>query len=69
MLINAEVDILACELEIFSLKIGKNLGFLALGMAWFTCTSYIRKKNPLCRKYIAWDLPIFKIAQDAIIYY
>jgi hypothetical protein len=36
---------LACGLGIFSLKIGKNLGFLALGMVPFTGTSYIRKKN------------------------
>jgi hypothetical protein len=45
MFISAEVDFLACELGIFSLKIGKNLGFLALGMVPFTGTSYIRKKN------------------------
>jgi hypothetical protein len=48
MLISAAVDILACELGIFNLKIGKNMGFLALGMVPFTVTSYIRgKKNPL----------------------
>jgi hypothetical protein len=45
MLISEEVDILACELGMFSLKIGKNLGFLALGMVPFIGTSYIRKKN------------------------
>jgi hypothetical protein len=45
MLISAEVDILACGLGIFSLKIGKNLGVLALGMVPFTGTSYIRKKT------------------------
>jgi hypothetical protein len=45
MLISAEVDILGCELGIFSLKIGKNLGFLALGMVPFTGTSYIREKK------------------------
>jgi hypothetical protein len=45
MLISAEVDILGCELGIFSFKTGKNLGFLALGMVPFTGTSYIRKKN------------------------
>jgi hypothetical protein len=31
--------ILACELGIFNLKIGKNLGFLVLGMVPFTGTS------------------------------
>jgi hypothetical protein len=45
MLISVEVDILACEMGIFSLKTGKNLGFLALGMVPFTGTSYITKKN------------------------
>jgi hypothetical protein len=45
MLIIVAVDILAYELGIFNLKIGKNLGFLALGMVPFTGTSYIRKKN------------------------
>jgi hypothetical protein len=45
MLISVAVDILACELGIFNLKIGKNLGFLALGMVLFTSTSYIRNKN------------------------
>jgi hypothetical protein len=45
MFTSAEVDILACELGISSLKIGKNLGFLVLGMVPFTGTSYIRKKN------------------------
>jgi hypothetical protein len=45
MLISVAVNILACELGIFSLKIGKNLGFLALGMVLFTGTSYIREKN------------------------
>jgi hypothetical protein len=45
MLISAAVNILACELGIFSLEIGKNLGFLALGMVPFTGTSYIRKKK------------------------
>jgi hypothetical protein len=45
MLISAAVDILAYELGIFSLKIGKNLGVLALGMVPFTGTSYIREKN------------------------
>jgi hypothetical protein len=45
MLISATVDILACELGIFSLKIGKKQGFLVLGMVPFTGTSYIRKKN------------------------
>jgi hypothetical protein len=47
MLISVAVDILACELGIFNLKIGKNLGFLALGMVPFTGTSYIRKKKTL----------------------
>jgi hypothetical protein len=41
MLISAAVDILACELGIFRLKIGKNLGFLVP----FTGTSYIRGKK------------------------
>ena len=45
MLISAADDIFACELGIFNLKIGKNLGVLALGMVPFTGTSYIRKKN------------------------
>jgi hypothetical protein len=48
MLISGAVDILACELGIFNLKIGKNLGVLALGMVPFTGTSYIRKKNAGC---------------------
>jgi hypothetical protein len=54
MLISEEVDILACELGIFSLKIGKNLGFLALGMVPFTGTSYIRKKT--LTSYVFYDL-------------
>jgi hypothetical protein len=45
MLISAAVNILECELGIFNLKIGKNLGFLALGMVPFTGTSYTREKN------------------------
>jgi hypothetical protein len=45
MLISAAIDILACELGIFSLKIGENLGFLALRMVPFTGTSYVREKN------------------------
>jgi hypothetical protein len=45
MLINTAFDVLACELGIFSLKIGKNLGFIELGMVPFTGTSYIRKKT------------------------
>ena len=45
MLISAADDIFACELGIFNLKIGKNLGVLALGMVPFTGTSYIRKEN------------------------
>jgi hypothetical protein len=39
------VDILAYELGIFNLKIGKILGFLALGMVPFTVTSYKGKKR------------------------
>jgi hypothetical protein len=45
MLISAAVYILACELGIFNLKIGKNLGFLALGMVPFTSTIYKREKK------------------------
>jgi hypothetical protein len=47
MLISAAVDILACELGIFSVKIGENLGVLALGMVPFTGTSYIRGEKTL----------------------
>ena len=50
MLISAADDIFACELGIFNLKIGKNLGVLALGMVPFTGTSYIRKKNTVIRR-------------------
>ena len=53
MLISAAVDILAYELGIFNLKIGKNLGVLALGMVPFTGTSYIRENNTdYERKYV-----------------
>ena len=45
MLISAADDIFACELGIFNLNIGKNLGVMGLGMVPFTGTSYIRKKN------------------------
>jgi hypothetical protein len=45
MLFSEAVDILASELGIFYLKIGKNLGFLVLGMVPFTSTSYIRENN------------------------
>jgi hypothetical protein len=45
MLISVEVNILACELGIFSFKIGISLGFLALGMGQFTGTSYIKEKK------------------------
>jgi hypothetical protein len=51
-LISEEVNILAFELGIFSLKFGKNLGFLALGMVPFTGTSYIRKKNAVISRKI-----------------
>jgi hypothetical protein len=43
MLIRAAVNILECELGIFNLKIGKNLGFLALGMVLCTGTNYYHK--------------------------
>jgi hypothetical protein len=45
ILMSTAVNILACELGIFSLNIGKNLDFLALGMVPFTDTSYIRGKH------------------------
>jgi cell division GTPase FtsZ len=57
MLISAAVDILACELGIFNLKIGKNIGVLALGMVPFTGTSYIREKNA-ARGISGWKTPV-----------
>jgi 1,4-dihydroxy-2-naphthoate octaprenyltransferase len=45
MLISAVINILACDLGIFSLKIGEILGFFAFGMVPFTGTSYVRKTN------------------------
>ena len=39
------VSFFASQLGIFSLKIGKNHRFLALGTGRFFGTSYIRKKN------------------------
>jgi hypothetical protein len=48
-LISAAVDMLACELGIFNLKIGKNLGILALGMVPFTSTSYIQVENTIVK--------------------
>jgi hypothetical protein len=45
MLISAAVNILACELGIFSLKIGKNLGFFGVGNG--TVYRYLAGKKTL----------------------
>jgi hypothetical protein len=47
MLISAAVDNLACALEIFSLKIGKNLGVWHWEWYRLQGTSYIRGKKML----------------------